>query len=341
MVLPGRCCLMLACGVAAIPIQYVYTKELAKTEVLDPGGCTLMEWDGLDQDGIFGYPFMATVECPPGASFHREGVNEDDGHLRIVLRTGTMAANGERISMQGSAFWANTGAHLSLTVSGGGAVYIMGARFQLDPRKPEAVFTSNYAGPKTRSYPVMDAINGSSDWAGNGHDPHINNGTANARDLIFKSKTLVDPPSIVVMNCAPSDSYVWFHSHPTGALYLPFAGQICFVTDTTVCITPGTPRWTSPNLYYYETFRKTPDVAVPDADALIAAAFTKENASMCRSPVTFAVTNFDPANPSGQPNFVDIPADGGWKRWGAFREMTVRTTTVLSRTVRVDLPAEL
>jgi hypothetical protein len=32
----------------------------------------------------------------------------------------------------------------------------------------------------------------------------------------------VDPPSITVMNCAPTaaESFVWFHFHPAGSVYI-------------------------------------------------------------------------------------------------------------------------
>jgi hypothetical protein len=60
------------------------------------------------------------------------------------------------------------------------------------------------------------------------------------------------------MNCAPTaaESFVWFHFHPAGSVYIPFAGRVCFTTGTKDCVSPGEARWTSPNLYYFETFDK-------------------------------------------------------------------------------------
>ena len=65
----------------------------------------------------------------------------------------------------------------------------------------------------------------------------------------------------------------------------------------------------------------------------------------CPSPITFAVTNFDPDDDVGKPNFVDIPevttACGGGaecpapNRIGTFGPLSVRTTTVRPSVVTV------
>ena len=248
----------------------------------------------------------------------------------------------EVVDVMGSALWVNVGARVRVTVSG--FVYIVGADWGLDPSEKCAptFFGASYAAPCVRAYQAREAAanrdppGDGSDAAANHHDPHINNGTANARDLTWASLTKVDPPSIAVMNCAPSSSYVWFHFHPAGSVYLPFAGRICFQTDENLCVEPGEARWTSPNLYYYETFEqiKTPNA---EAEALVKMAFPAANASACAHPVVFGVTNFDPAESAGQPNFVNVPENAvQGKKWGTFQQMTVRSTTVVSKAVTLD-----
>jgi len=91
-------------------------------------------------------------------------------------------------------------------------------------------------------------------------------------------------------------------------------------------------RWTSANLYYIEFFKKIKE-PVPDADELVHLA----GMSHCEFPVTFGVTNFDPADSAGQPNFVDIPENAAGKNipWGIFKTMTVRNTVVQSAITQV------
>ena len=53
----------------------------------------------------------------------------------------------------------------------------------------------------------------------------------------------------------------------------------------------------------------------------------------CPTPIVFAVTNFDPALPAGQPNFDDVPANAeAGKRWGFFKQLAVRTAQVTAAT---------
>lgn len=96
------------------------------------------------------------------------------------------------------------------------------------------------------------------------------------------------------MNCAPKEwSFVYYHTHPFGAVYFPYSGRICFWTDSKLCVGLGEARWVSPNLFYYETFEKIEEENL-NANRIVDLAFTKENATACTYPVVFAVTNFDP-----------------------------------------------
>lgn len=298
-----------------------------------------------------GYPSVTTINCSANSSavFEREGVAVGGsfqmfisrGSIRYSNATTRATASAEPdqvIDMMGSSLWVSEGTFMRVRVDG--FVYVVGADFVLQPasqRRP-AVFTSSYAGPTMRAYRAAEAIANSSNGV-NVHDPHINNGTTNARDLAWFSNTGVDPPSITVINCAPAsagDSFVWFHFHPAGAIYLPHAGNICFQTDRNICVEPGEARWTSPNLYYYESFVK-PRVADVEAQRLVRAALTPANASACGNGVVFSVTNFDPASAAGVPNFVDVPENAvRGKKWGTFQNMMVHRTTVSSAAVSVD-----
>ena len=110
--------------------------------------------------------------------------------------------------------------------------------------------------PTFRHYHSLDFME---DLADNVHDSHINNGTANANNLVWLTKTRVDPSSILVVNCE-AQSWVDYHIHTGGALYLSFSGSICFHTDEVRCIHSGEARWTSPNLFYYESFENDAEV---------------------------------------------------------------------------------
>ena len=108
-----------------------------------------------------------------------------------------------------------------------------------------------------------------------GNDVHVNDatgngeGTAKAKDMVWSSHTEADPPNITVYNCETdngndkdpdrksTEPFVWCHLHPFAAMYLAFRGNICFWTDSKECSTPGHARWTSPGLFYYETFQNS------------------------------------------------------------------------------------
>ena len=156
---------------------------------------------------------------------------------------------------------------------------------------------------------------------------------------------MVEPPSIAVLNCAPEGlevplygknspftSFVWYHAHPQGAVYLPYSGSICFQTDSLACIEPGEPRWTSANLYYIEFFKKIKQKNEAASRLVSLAGMTD-----CEYPITFGVTNFDPDDSAGQPNFVDVPENAkGPNPWGTFPTLTVRNTVVQSAVTIVD-----
>ena len=352
---------LLALGLAAavvavtkVPLQHFYTAETASAKYVDRGGCNVTAWTGTDSNGVLGYPSVTKIQCPPAATFAASGV-QLAGHLRVFLWYGTANVNGALLNMTGSALWVAAGATISVAIAPGGsgldddgtAIYVLGAPFDLMSRAP-ARMTSSFGAPAFRAYIVQDALSGVR-GANNVHDPHIGNGTTNARDLIFSAgATSVDPPNIAVLNCAPSanESYVWFHSHAQGAVYLPFSGRLCFATDENRCCEPGFPRWVSPSLYYYETFTNLPTTRRGSASAkrLITAA----GMTNCPSPITFGVTNFDPDHSVGQPNFKDLPAKtrpcgshAGCPfpaRWGYFDALAVRTTTFFSTVVEVDVP---
>jgi len=179
------------------------------------------------------------------------------------------------------------------------------------------------------------------------HDDHICNGSSPSKDLVFGSQTKVDPPSVAVLNCAPAsnprENFVWSHFHAFGALYIPFSGEICFATKEVVCAKPGTARWTSANLQYYEFFRKI-NTTNPAADAVRDMAGVP--AEKCQYPNLFAVTNFDGFDaPPGVPNFDDWPTNAhtnalalGIGPWGIFPKMTVQATKVVVKasTVIID-----
>ena len=112
--------------------------------------------------------------------------------------------------------------------------------------------------PQVRHYRPLDFLSGSAD---NLPDRHINNGTANANNLVWLTGTRVDPSSLLVVNCE-DNSWVDYHIHTGGAVYLSLAGSICFHTDSVRCILPGEARWTSPNLFYYESFRMQDEVII-------------------------------------------------------------------------------
>ena len=74
----------------------------------------------------------------------------------------------------------------------------------------------------------------------------------------------------------------------------------------------------------------------PEAERVVNLAFSPKNASACKNPVVFGVTNFDPAVEEGRPNFVDIPRNGGYKKWGIFDTLAMRMTTVTTKYTHVQ-----
>merc|ERR1711972_78257 len=201
---------------------------------------------------------------------------------------------------------------------------------------------------KNRTYELSDALAKRKN-SSLGHDHHIVNGSSASMDFIFGSITTVDPPSVVVMNCAkgstPETNFVWSHFHPFGATYLPFSGRICYASHKVVCSEPGTPRWTSANLQYYEFFEKINETN-PMADH--ARDLAGMAAGECEYPNVFGVTNFDIAYGAGAPNFKDWPETAhaqtsavGIGPWGIFPTMAMHATRFVTTQVHVDASATL
>ena len=194
------------------PSQYFYTEDGARNFTRQ--GCTLSEWVGIDPAGMAGYPWLTRVVCPRGTTYTASGTAVH-GAVRIYLATGSLSVNGDAVTLMGSSFWANAGASVDVAISGGVA-FVVGSRFELDARVPAAHFSTSYRAPVVRKYDVADAVANTSN-ASNVHDIHVNNGTTNARDMLWPATAShVDPPSIVAINCAPTESYVLSHSHPQG-----------------------------------------------------------------------------------------------------------------------------
>jgi len=320
-----------------VPLQFVYNETSSDRAFTDASGCKFVQWDGTDQNGVAGYPWITSIECPEGSSFEAEGI-ADRGHLRFFLKQGSLTANGRELTLQGDAYWMNEASFVELAIGENTFVYVVGAEFRLKNASYDGAHRStSFDGDVTeRYYSGHDAISGADALAANGHDGHIGNGTTSARDLVFSKNTTVDPPSVTVLNCAPqAESYVWYHTHPAGAMYIPYAGEICFDTDVTECIVPGEARWVSPNLFYKEHFNKLSEVD-DAAQTLVKLAFAgnTDGDATCEHPVTFGVTNFDPDDVSGQPNFDDAPG-GAFNQWGVFRTLIVRTTSIVTKTVSV------
>ena len=335
------------------PLQYFYADATASARVsltsesrmdhlgLVQGLCNATMWKGRDPEGMSGHPSGALVRCEPGSFWNADGMVNEDGHLRFYLWYGSMTVRLEDGSVRasrapGSSFWVSGGTSIHATFSG--AFYVVGSSLRL-ARVPPSVCTSSYFGLRSRFYDVESVTSV--------HDVHINNGTGHiAKDILFSSLTNLNPPNIIVLNCAPSlapqnDSFVFFHSHPQGAMYIPFSGKICFETYADECIKAGEMRWTSPNLYYRETFHADsndafdiPNEAHRDLVPLIRASNITENGSIapnaCDKAVVFAVTNFDPGDRAGQPNFVDAPhnarLDPTRRTWGYWKSLLVSST---------------
>lgn len=326
------------------PAQYFYKAATADwTRVLPGTSCTMSYWKGRDPLGMNGYPHATKIACdhqnPQGYSAH--GIAE--GWFQIWLTSGSMSFNGETTQTMGSAFWAMEGSLVDVLVNG--TVWVIGTKFNLvQEGRPRSIVTSSWNASRTRSYDLGDAKAGVK-RSSFGHDGHICNGSSASRDFVFASRYDVDPPSVVVLNCAgdkgPTDNFVWSHFHPFGAVYIPMSGKICFSTDEILCSEPGEARWTSPNLQYLEYFLK-PDKPVAQAEAVRSLAGV--SVSECDRAILFGVTNFDAAyDPAGVPNFADWPIEAhsqtestGQGPWGIFDTMLVRNTIVSSTAVTVD-----
>lgn len=330
-------------GRGRVPAQFVY--DVASSTSVEHHGrdCVVRAWDGVDSDGMSGPPWVTYVNCSRSAPYKTQGVAVH-GDIQVWLHYGVVTLNGETIEFTGESFWIAAGAFANLEIAG--SAYIAGAKFALE-RTPRAVFTSAFMGPQTRNYRYADAVESNAN-ASLQHDGHICNGSSPSKDFVFGSRTGVDPPSVAVLNCAagssPETNFVWSHFHPFGALYMPLSGEICFATKDVVCVGPGTARWTSANLQYYEYFRKineTNDAADTVRD------IAKVPASQCQYPNLFAVTNFDGALvPAGVPNFGDWPLSAhsnalalGIGPWGVFPAMTVQATKVVVKTSVVEVDA--
>jgi len=326
---PGSLLLIPVVAGRHTPTQFVYDAKVASS-VEKHGNCTVTSWDGMDPFGITAPPWVSYVDCPHGGEFHAAGVA--DNEFQVWLHKGSLSVNGKTHRRLGESFWVANGALSEIRVAG--SAYIVGGKFRLGAGE-EAVFTSSFLGPKVRSYDLDDAV-ASQNEAFLGHDDHICNGTSPSMDFVFGSQTTVDPASVVVLNCAdgssPESNFVWSHFHPFGAVYLPFSGNICYDTAETVCTSPGTARWTSPNLQYYEHFQKINETNQMADDVRALAGVSEGD---CEHPIVFAVTNFDVATHAGVPNFDDWPKNAhsndllfGKAPWGVFPRMAVQNTRV-------------
>ena len=343
------------------PLQFFYVDDSASMKVSltsNPrkhhlghlgrvdGSCEVTAWTGTDPDGMSGYPSATLVRCDTDSksSWSADGMVNTAGHLRFYLWYGFMSVrdqdgNEQESDIVGTSMWFAGGTAIHVKVTG--AFYVVGSPLAL-ARVPPSLNTSSYNGLRSRYYNML--------LGPLVHDPHINNGTGHvAKDILFPSLSGVDPPNIIVLNCAPSlnkKSYVYSHSHPQGAVYIPFSGKICFTTDKKRCISSGQMRWTSANLYYPESFEVDPNDAFGELNkareqiidlAWVANITDSKRLGQCNHSVVFAVTNFDPADHSGQPNFVSVPDNvrpsaNPPTRWGYWSSLVVRSTVVRTTT---------
>jgi len=315
--------------VKSIPMQFVYDSDVASS-IKKHGNCTVTSWEGMDPFGVVAPPWVSYVDCHDAGEFYAAGVAENE--FQVWLHKGELSVNGKTHKRLGESFWVANGAFSEIRVAG--SAYVVGGKFELGSGE-EAVFTSSFLGPKIRSYDLDDAVGGQN-AAFLGQDEHICNGSSPSMDFVFGSQTSVDPPSVVVLNCAdgssPENNFVWSHFHPFGAVYLPLSGNICYDTDETLCTSPGTARWTSANLQYYEHFQKINET---NRMAEVVRVLAGVNEADCEHPIVFAVTNFDVATSAGVPNFDDWPKNAhsndllfGKAPWGVFPRMAVQNTRV-------------
>eukprot|EP00756_Hemistasia_phaeocysticola_P015340 Hpha_TRINITY_DN15406_c0_g2::TRINITY_DN15406_c0_g2_i3::g.172895::m.172895 len=316
-------------GPISVPRQYFYTKDHGVGT--QEQGCSVMRWEGMDVLGSAGYPAVATVRCPHGATHKATGVAAV-GPLHIYLGDGRLTVNNKTLSLVGSSYWINAGARAEVEISG--FAYIVGAPYELAPGR-EAYFSRAYGeAPVTRAYDVSDAIRGVNN-ATILHDIHINNGSTdnNCKDIAWRASTPhTDPAAVTVVNCAEGISTVAEHYHPMGALYIPYSGEICFNVSSASnlrsvkCIDPGFPRWTSPMLRYAETFTNDGTGSTPGGVAELVAN-TGPWSPTCPFPTVFSVTHFDVwGGSAGVPNFEDDPGQSA--KQVAFRYTQHLTTVV-------------
>jgi len=311
------------------PLEYFYTENTQSGVQWLEGGCLKRYWEGTDPDGLTGHPWVSNILCDGTSSYSTRGVNYG-GALQVYVERGVLEANNEVLDVIGSSIWLNVGSEVSLDVKTGSSVWSVGAPLSVVER--EQVHFVDYGDqtpPTHRHYHALDFLQG---LAENVHDTHINNGSANANNLVWLTQSRVDPSSVVVVNCEDS-SWVDYHLHTGGALYLPFAGSICFHTDQIRCIQSGEARWTSPNLFYYESFKHDSE---PNQDSL---ALSLLMGMDCVTPLVFAVTNFDPSSPLGVPNFTELPCvmpSGPQHRWGYCEQVVTWTTRYTPRVVTIS-----
>lgn len=323
-------CVNLARGLRSAPPEYFYIDQTA-SDMFEKDGCTVTEWKGVDPAALVGHPSMRAIDCPEGETFKDQGIVGTQ-HLRWYVRSGELHINEHKLSDPGDSYWAIQGAFVSFNLTG--FSWIVGGDYVLTNK--EYTFSSHFLGTKTRAYLVNDAILRKNPYAKMDADIRVNNGSLNgewnhALDLHWTSISGIDPPNVMVMSCTPGTPYVWYHTHPNGAVYIPFTGKVCFHTNKKRCIVPGEARWTSPMLYYYET------LAYIKTENKAAKKVAKAAGLDCDYPILFTATNFDSASISEQPNFEQIPPNAKehpW--WGYFERVTVRHTTVLYSAVQLD-----
>ena len=302
-----------------VPYQHFYRSSNADDAYVTKSGCSVVTWRGSDPYGVVSYPGVTRIECKQNATFRSDGVLAD-GHVRFYLQNGVMDINNETLDTMGESYWSQIGSRVKFVLRG--AVLAIGGSLPTQAAVESGFSSMSYDAPIQRIYKAR--------LAEIRHDEHII-GVGVAKDMTWSSLTRVDPPSIVVLNCNPGRSNVSEHFHPAGAIYAPFTGKICFVTTTsTDCIVPGEVRWTSPLLRYFEYF-ETPDIENAEARELLASVNESDICDEHTNPVVFAVTNFDPDDIAGQPNFDDYPS----------KTMTVRSTTVNAYRIEVTDDDEL
>ena len=82
-------CTSVVFTLAKVPKQWFYSPDNAASSGQAVGGCTITRWNGTDPNGISGYPFLSTIDCPARHTFEDFGVTIT-GMLRFYLRSGQM-----------------------------------------------------------------------------------------------------------------------------------------------------------------------------------------------------------------------------------------------------------